>query len=253
MTKRIEQQLNKFVYQGETLKPTLTNLILILLCSFLLVVATFTQLDFYHFIIPSNFFMYLDKDFSNPEVFNHFFINCKYIPQVPMVMFITALLGRRFGITSVVIYILVGLFFAPVFALGGGIHYVLFSGFGYIIAYIPSVFFAGSIIKDKLSFVNIAQAVFVGVLTIHIIGVLYVIFVSTLKREPFGETLGWIQAQSGIKIIYDLIFGFLAMLLAKLTKKFLWVAMGPMEFKKEKKVKINYTQNKRQRRRQRII
>lgn len=225
MTKRIAKQLNKFRYQNQPLRLNLGVLILTGICSFLIVIATFTQFDFNHFIIPLDAFSYINANFKNPEVIAHFIKHYRYIPQIPAIMFIVALLGRRFGITSTLIYIIVGLFFAPVFALGGGIDYVFQYGFGYIIAYIPAVFFAGSILKSGLTYRNMAQATFVGVLTIHIVGILYMIFMATLQRESFDLIVGWISAQSGTKIIYDLIFGFIAMVIAKLTKKILWVAI----------------------------
>lgn len=157
---------------------------------------------------------------------HHFIKHYRYIPQIPVIMFIAALLGRRFGLTAIIIYILIGLFLAPVFALGGGLEYVFEYGFGYILAYIPAVFFAGSILKSGLSYRNMAQATLVGVLTIHIIGILYMLFLAAILRANPALILGWITAQSGAKIIYDLIISFLAMVLAKITKKILWVAIG---------------------------
>jgi len=226
MTKRIEKQLNKFRYQNQPLKLNLGVLVLTGICAFLIVIATFTQFDFNHFIIPFDAFSYFGADFKNPEVMQHFIKHYRYIPQVPMIMFIVALLGRRFGIASVLIYILVGLFLAPVFALGGGFDYVFQYGFGYILAYIPAVFFAGSILRSGLTYRNMGQATLVGVLIIHIVGILYMLFMATLQREDSALMLGWIAAQSGVKIIYDLILGFVAMVAARYTKKLLWVAIG---------------------------
>lgn len=226
MTKRIEKQLNKFHYNNQPLKLNIGTLVLVGICSFLIVIATFTQFDFYHFILPIDSFSYVGANFKDPTVMAHFLKHYRYIPQVPIIMFIAALLGRRFGILSVLIYILVGLFFVPVFALGGGIGYVFEYGFGYILAYIPAVFFAGSIVKSGLTYRNIAQATLVGVLTIHLFGILYMLFMATIQKESTALILGWISAQSGTKIIYDLLFGFIAMVIAKYVKKALWVAIG---------------------------
>lgn len=226
MTKRIAKQLNKFKYQNQPLRFNLAVVALIGICSFLIVITTFTQFDFTHFILPFDALSYIGDNFKNPAVMSHFLKHYRYIPQIPAIMFISAFLGRRFGIASVCIYILVGLFFAPVFALGGGLDYVFQYGFGYILAYIPAVFFSGSILKSGLTYRNMAQATLVGVLIIHIVGILYMLFIATLQRENSALILGWISAQSGMKIIYDLIFGFLAMVAAKFAKKALWVAIG---------------------------
>ncbi len=226
MTKRISKQLNTIKYQNQSLRLNLGTLVLISICSFLIVIATFTQFDFNHLILPMNAFEYFGRNFKDPAVYTHFIKHYRYIPQVPTIMFIVALLGRRFGILAISMYILVGLFLAPVFALGGGIGYVFEYGFGYILAYIPSVFFAGSILKSGLTYRNMGKATIIGVLTIHIFGILYMLFMATIQRESSALILGWITAQSGVKIIYDLIFGFAAMILAKYTKKALWIAIG---------------------------
>lgn len=225
MTKRITKQLNKFRFENQPLKLNLGVLILTVICSFLIIIATFTQFEFNHFILPWDSFSYIGANFHDPKILAHFMKHYRYIPQIPVIMFIAALLGRRFGLSSVLIYIIVGLFFAPVFALGGGLGYVFQYGFGYIIAYLPAVFFAGSILKSGLTYRNMAQATLVGVLTIHIIGILYMAFIAAIKKEGFELIFYWISAQSGSKIIYDLIFSFIAMILAKLTKKLLWVAI----------------------------
>lgn len=226
MTKRIEAQLSKFKYQNQPLRLNLAVLVLVGICSFLIVIATFTQFDFNHYIIPFDAFSYIGANFKDPTVASHFIKHYRYIPQIPAIMFIVALLGRKFGIASIVIYIAIGLFLAPVFALGGGIDYVFQYGFGYILAYIPAVFFAGSILRSGLTYLNMLQATVVGVLTIHLFGILYMLFIATLQKENFEIIRGWIVAQSGLKIIYDILFGFLAMAIAKITKKVLWVAIG---------------------------
>lgn len=226
MTKRIESQLNNFRYNNQALRLNLGVLVLTGLCSFLIVIATFTQFDFNHFILPWDSLSYMGADFKNPAVMHHFMKHYRYIPQIPVIMFIAALLGRRFGMSAVILYIITGLFLAPVFALGGGLEYVFEYGFGYILAYIPAVFFAGSILKSGLTYRNMAQATIVGVLTIHIIGIFYMLFLAAILRENPALILGWIAAQSGVKIIYDLIISFIAMVAAKWAKKALWVAIG---------------------------
>ena len=226
MTKRIDKQLDKFRYKNQSLNLNLGTLALMGICSFLIVIATFTQFDFYHFILPLDAFSYIGSNFKDPTVMAHFLKHYRYIPQIPTIMFIVALLGRRFGITSVSIYIIIGLFFAPVFALGGGLSYVFEYGFGYILAYVPAVFFAGSILKSGLTYRNMAQATLVGVLIIHLVGILYMLFIATIQRESSSLIQGWIVAQSGSKIIYDLFFSFIAMIAARFTKKILWYAIG---------------------------
>lgn len=154
--------------QIEGIRLSFGSILLVLCCTFLIILATFVQLDISHFILPKGLFDGQDLGFKD------FIYTYKFIPQIPVIMFVGAFLGRKFGITSILLYILLGLIAFPVFALGGGPKYIVEYGFGYILAYIPAVFFAGTILKSGFSNKNILKAVIVGVLTIHLIGVLYI-------------------------------------------------------------------------------
>lgn len=205
--------------QIEGIRLSFGSILLILCCTFLIIFATFVQLDISHFIVPKGIFNGADLSLKD------FIYTCKFIPQIPAVMFVGAFLGRKYGITSILLYILLGLIAIPVFALGGGPKYILEYGFGYILAYIPAVFFAGSILKSGFSNKNILKAVFVGVLTIHLIGVLYMLFIAGIKHEGWAFMSRWICAQSGIKIIYDMVFSFAMLFIARYAKIILWFFM----------------------------
>ena len=113
----------------------------------------------------------------------------------------------------------------PVFALGGGWRYIGEYGFGYILAYIPAVYLTGTILKNGFTYKNALKAVFAGIFTIHIIGILYMLVIAGIRHEGWMFTTGWIIAQSGVKIIYDFIFSFLAVLVAKYARLILWLYM----------------------------
>lgn len=216
---------NVFKYNGEPVKMTLGTVVLTCLCVLLIIMATFTQLSFTHFIIPADFMNYLGNGISENEAKQHFFKYYRYIPQIPVLLFIAALLGKLFGAIAVFVYIAIGLFVYPVFALGGGPKYVFDYNFGYILAYIPAVFFAASILKNGFSVKNILQAALVAVLTIHFIGILYTLLIGTISKTSNTLLLGWIIAQSGVKIVYDYIFSIISILLARIVKHFLWITM----------------------------
>lgn len=201
------------------LKFSFSSLVLIIFCSFLLVISTFIKLNIIHFSIPSE--MFSGRELKIQDYVHTF----NLIPQVPAVMFIAGLLGRKFGLASVLIYILTGLFILPVFALGGGWRYFGEYGFGYILAYIPAVYLTGTILKSGFTYKNIGKAVFVGIFTIHIIGILYMLAVAGIRHEGLMFTTGWILAQSGVKIIYDFILSYLSVLVAKYARLVLWLYM----------------------------
>ena len=201
------------------IRLSLGSILLTLCCTFLIILATFVQLNVSHFIIPKGLFDGSDLAFKD------FIYTYKFIPQIPIVMFVGAFLGRKFGTVSILLYILLGICIIPVFALGGGFKYIFEYGFGYILAYIPAIFFAGSILKSGFSNKNILKATIVGVLTIHLIGILYMLFIASIKHEGWAFISGWICAQSGIKIIYDLVFSFAGLFLARYAKIILWFFM----------------------------
>ena len=224
MTKRIEKQLNSFKYKGEPIKVTIGTLLLTAFCILLLIIATFTQVTLTHFYLPFDAISYFSQEPSNSEVINHFTKTYRYIPQIPTVFFIIALLGRKFGILAVCGYIILGMFF-PIFALGGGVAYLFEYGFGYILAFIPAIFFSGTLLKIKTDFFRIVLLAVLGVAAIHILGVLYMLFIATLRHAPMDLVSSWIISQSGVQILYDMMFSILAIYLGRILRKVLWIVM----------------------------
>ena len=193
----------------------LLNFVIVIFAVLLLIGATFLNIDIKHYIIPADIF-------SNKNLHIDDFIFSFYlIPQIPIVMFICSTLGKRMALTSVILYILTGLAFFPIFALGGGIRYIFEYGFGYLLAYIPATVIAGNLLGRKYSFPDMIKAVVAGDLTIHIIGILYMSLIALLKHSGTGFITGWIAAQSGLKIIYDLIASFILVLIGKYLNKML--------------------------------
>ncbi len=184
------------------LKFSLLVLVLILFCSFLIVIATFTQFKIPTFSEDSTKVLY-------------------YVPQIPIILFIAGLLGRKFSLMSVIIYIFTGLFLAPIFALGGGLDYIINFNFGYILAYIPAVYFAGSITENTFSWLSTLKATLLGVLTIHIIGIIYLSIILTIQKEGIQGVLLWVVSQSRNTIFFDFVFGFVAIIIGQMIKKYL--------------------------------
>ncbi len=224
MSKRVADQINSFKYKGEPIRITLGTLIMTALCVILLIIATFTQITVKHPYFPADTFFYISQGYSGFELYNHFIKSYDYIPQIPVIFFILALLGRKFGITAIIMYIILGMFF-PIFALGGGISYLFEYGFGYILAYIPAVFFTGTLLKGKTDYLRIPVIALVGVVTIHLLGILYMLFISTLRHAPIELITSWISSQSGIQILYDIFFTIIAIIIGKQTRKLFWIVM----------------------------
>ena len=188
------------------IKIPLINFVIIIFCTLLIIASTFININLKHYIIPLDLFTNKNLSMEN-FVF-------AIIPQIPIIMFICSILGRRMALTSVLLYLIIGLFFVPVFALGGGIKYFGEYGFGYILAYIPALLIAGKLL-DKYSFLDIIKATLACVFTIHICGILYMIIIALIKQAGGMFIWGWITAQSGLKIVYDLIASFVLILIGK--------------------------------------
>lgn len=205
----------------DRLRFSLGALVLILFCTFLLIISTFISVDMYYPVIPTV------QDKVNGLTLASFFSLFVIIPQVPSVVFVGALLGRSFALTSVILYILIGLFLLPVFALGGGISYVLQYGFGYILAYMPAVWFLGNQLKNGLNLKNIALGVLYAVLIIHVVGIVYMSVVVLFKGDGWAFIKSWIANQSGWKIIFDYILSFAFVYFTKILQPLMWCYKKP--------------------------
>jgi biotin transporter BioY len=144
-----------------------------------------------------------------------------------VVLFIAALLGDFWGLITILLYVIIGLFPQfPIFAMGGGLSYVLQYNFGYILAYIFAVIIAGKKFQKSDSITNVLLGILYGVLIIHIIGTMYMLIVALFQHASSDFILHWIYFQTISKILFDIAFGIIAVLIAKLFRKILWILIG---------------------------
>ncbi|MCD8378370.1 MAG: biotin transporter BioY [Candidatus Gastranaerophilales bacterium] len=227
MTKRLEEQLNYFRYKGEPVKFRLGTLILIALSVLLIIMATFTELHFTHFYIPIDIIPHWGNYITDEGInLSGFIKTVKYIPQVPVIFFILGLLDRKYSIVTVLIYMILGFTQYPIFAMGGGWRYIFQYGVGYILAYLPALFFAGSILNRKYNFTNILKSVIAGVVIINIIGALVLLIIACLKHENGLMIKNLLYSMSGFKFIYDIIFSVIAIYLSLIVKRIFWIILS---------------------------
>lgn len=205
----IVPKMKRLKPEDREIKIPWLNLALIVFCTLLIIASTFLNLNIKHYILPQNLFS------GNNLNTDDFIYSFYFIPQIPTIMFISSFLGKRMSLASVVFYIMLGLFFTPVFALGGGIQYIFEYGFGYILAYIPAIIITGNILEEKYTYKNMLKSAIFGVLLIHLVGIVYMMLIALIKGSGIGFISGWIAAQSGLKIIYDLIASFVLILIGK--------------------------------------
>ncbi len=225
MNKRLESEYREFIYKGEQTPFSLGTLAVVIFCTTLLIVATFTKIDLSHW-------WFLSGD-------NGLFWGIKkhnLVPQIPVVMLTSALLGVRFGSLVVLLYLLIGFFLYPVFGFGGGLEYIKSYFFGYILGFFAAVLFGGRILSSKFNTKNMILASIIGVLAIHSCGIFYSFILGIFKTFPYHPNFGVIFAQ----IIYDILFSMFAIIIAKPLKYVFWIAM-----KNEPKKSKNNNQPKR--------
>ena len=93
-------------------------------------------------------------------------------------LFLTSLIcGPQIGTVSAISYIIIGLFYLPVFHGGGSIGYILTPEFGYLLGFIPSAFICGLLanIKSKANFINFTLYTSFSLIILHSSGIIYLI------------------------------------------------------------------------------
>ncbi len=212
INKRVKEEIKKYHKPNIKIRFGLGTIAIVSVCLLILVIATFTQIKI---------------SFNVPDGGIISYLKFEYIPQIPAVLFIAALLGEYWGLFTLILYILLGLTpWYPVFALGGGLSYIFQYNFGYIFAFIFAIIFTAKELKNSKSLLNIILAVFYGVFSIHLIGILYMIIIALIRHDNWEFIGQWIYFQSLVKILYDIVFGFLAIIIAKNIRKLLWLVLG---------------------------
>lgn len=210
INKRVKAGIKKFHTKNPRIKFCLGTLALVAICVMFLIIATFTQIKI-----------------SGSDIGLDNYLKFEYIPQIPVVLFIATLLGECWGLLTILLYIgfgLTGIY--PVFALGGGFSYIFQYNFGYIFAFIFSVLLVSKEIKKDTPILNMILAVVYGVGIIHLIGIFYAVIIALIKHDSLDYITNLIYYQSISKILYDFVFGFLAILIAKGCRRLLWIIMG---------------------------
>ena len=205
--KRIDKSNNR-------LKIPFLSILFIVLALFMIIGSTFIGVDIKHYFLPRGAF------FNNALTKEDYIFTFYIIPQIPILMFVCSTLGKKLATISVVLYLFLGFFMFPLFALGGGITYFSEYGCGYLLAYLPAVGIVTSFLHKKYSFLYMFLAVLCGVLIIHFGGIVYMSLIALLKHEGANFIFSWIEAQSGLKIFYDIISSFILVLIGKYINVF---------------------------------
>lgn len=206
-------------------KFRLGALLIAIFCSFLIVIATFTPAPLRILAIPGEALSNTGEFFANLNSIDQVTRVLNYIPQIPVIIMISAMLGPGTGTLSVLLYVLFGLAGFPIFASGGGFGYIFRLGFGYILGFFAGTIVTGKILSAGITRLNIVKAAILGVLAIHLVGIVYMAGMLLLKQESVFAIFGWIWQLSGMQILYDFIFAIIAVFIGRFLRKALWLAM----------------------------
>ena len=113
--------------------------------------------------------------------------------QIQGLLLTSLLCGPQIGTISAISYIIIGLFYLPVFHGGGSVGYILTHEFGYLLGFIPAAWTCGYLSKRNINanLINYSSYTILSLCIFHIIGILYLVL---------GKGLGnWIEN------LYDLI------------------------------------------------
>ena len=160
-----------------------------------------------------------------------------YVPQIPVVLFIAAVLGPVFAFLTMLLYLLVGFFIWPIFVFGGGFDYIQNYLFGYMLGFIFAIGIVSSILKISMNALYRTIAAIFGVLAIHICGFIYCLILAIFKVISFGLIIPILKEIFLENILYDILFSILVILIAPYIKNVLWTCMKP-KFERPKKQKI---------------
>lgn len=88
------------------------------------------------------------------------------------------LLGAGYGALSQAVYVLLGLAGVPVFALGGGLSYVLQPTFGYVLGLIPAAWLIGWLTRRGAGFGRFFAAMLAGLAADYAVGLPYLALIA---------------------------------------------------------------------------
>ena len=94
--------------------------------------------------------------------------------QIPTIILLTLLFHKKVVFRAFSIYIIFGLFIAPVFHQGGSIGYLLTPNFGYLLGLYPLIKIIDNLnTRNKINVGNILKNGFIAICAMHVTGIFY--------------------------------------------------------------------------------
>ena len=95
--------------------------------------------------------------------------------QLPSIVLITLIFNGKIVIKAFSIYLIIGLFFIPVFDQGGSLGYLLTPNFGYLLGMYPLIKIIDNLNKRKqmIKYYDLIKYGILGICSMHLIGIIY--------------------------------------------------------------------------------
>ena len=139
--------------------------------------------------------------------------------QIPIIIFLTLIYSGEFLTKVYAIYILIGLFFLPVFFDGGSLGYILTPNFGFLLGIYPMIVYINKLkFKNKITIYNFILYGIISLLILHLIGIIYLI-IQLLIFDRIELILYSIGVYSFAKLPYQILMLFPCTLLLISFKK----------------------------------
>ena len=105
--------------------------------------------------------------------------------QIPTVIFLTLIFSGKLLKKAFAIYIIIGLFFLPVFYDGGSLGYLITPNFGYLIGIFPLISIINILNKKNiLYFIQYFKYSLSGLMIMHFTGILYLTLQLLIFNKP---------------------------------------------------------------------
>jgi len=135
--------------------------------------------------------------------------------QIPTIILLTLIFHKKVVFRAFSIYIILGLFIAPVFHQGGSIGYLLTPNFGYLLGLYPLIKIIDNLnTRNKINVINFLKNGFIAIGTMHLTGIFYN-FIQTIFYSQFYLFLYNLGKYSLGKIGYHFLMLFPLLLLIK--------------------------------------
>tara|TARA_Y100000991_G_scaffold155367_1_gene118221 strand:+ start:48 stop:623 length:576 start_codon:yes stop_codon:yes gene_type:complete len=106
--------------------------------------------------------------------------------QIPAIVLITLIFKREAVLIAYSIYLIIGLFFFPVFHNGGSLGYLLTPNFGYLLGIFPLVNIIEKLnkINHRINYYVLLKYGILGIFSMHVMGILYNLIQIIIFNQP---------------------------------------------------------------------